>query len=258
MLHVRSRARLAFFVLSLAVLGRTFLYSGSRGAFAGLVVGTVGLVWWTFSSRHFRPQLRRLGIVAAVALVGVLVVKPDLFERPNVSRMLSASQGAEVSTFRWRLEERWPHFWKKTLEHPWIGTGDYVDQTLGPRANTPHNGYLALAVKSGLPAVALYLLMGIFGIRDGLRATRRRREPLAQIFGALATAGLLGLLTHNIVDNILMVFFTRDLFWLLVGFAVIAARLPTAVAPSRSLSTSASWTGPHASRGLAGNGPTTP
>jgi hypothetical protein len=253
LLYLRSNVHLAFFALSLALLGRAYLYSGSRGAFAGLIVACVCLVGWTYSSRSFRPRMRRLAVVAAVALVGLLVVKPDLFQRPNVRRMLSASQGSEVSTLRWRLEDRWPHFWNKSLEHPWVGTGDYVDQTLGPRANTPHNGYLALAVKSGWPAVALYLLLSGLAIRQGLRAVRRRRDPLPQIVGALAIGGMLGILTHNVVDNIFMVTFTRDVFWMLAGFAVIAARLQTEVVPARSSRTSASWRWPRPSRSPAGN-----
>lgn len=221
-----TRARFLFFLLSLALLGRAFLYSGSRGAFAGLVVAAAWLVWRTFKSRGLRPRLRRLVVIAAIGTLGLLLIKPDLFERPTVSRMLSTTRGVEESTLKWRMEERWPHFWNIALEHPWLGTGRVVDPTLGTAAtgHTPHNGYLALAVKYGFPVLTLYLLISVLAFRDGLRSISDQRDPSRQLLGTLTSACLAGLLIHNVVDSLFVVPFTLDLYWMLVAMAAMVAR----------------------------------
>jgi O-antigen ligase len=170
-----------------------------------------------------------LGAIAGLLGVVVLAAKPDLLERPTVKRMLSASEGTEADTFQWRLQERWPHFWRIVQQNPWFGVGTDVDLSLGPDANTPHNGYLAIALIYGLPALGVILTFAVLGIRSGVRVYRRGAYRRQSVFGITIAAALIGVLIHNIDDATLQQAFIGKVFWLLIGLALAVARRPALV-----------------------------
>ncbi|MBV8200800.1 MAG: O-antigen ligase family protein, partial [Acidobacteria bacterium] len=237
----RSRWRKALYLGSLLLLGRVMLYSGSRGALMAVCLGTAMLLWQAVRRQPGRRRLRRLApwVLAAAALA--IAVRPGLLRGPNVQRFLTITHPMEEDTFQWRMKERWPHFWAMVEAHPWFGTGTYVDLSLGPSGNTPHNGYLAIAVMSGLPALGLYLALGAMALYRVLRRLKRSRRPpplaLASSGGvrapspagtegtdwlldALTAAALAGLLVHNFDDTVVLLPTIGKEFWLLIGLAL--------------------------------------
>jgi O-antigen ligase len=215
-----SLVRRAFWTASLLLLGRALLFSGSRGALAAACLSAAVLVW-----QYARRPIGRRRVVRAaaagvlVALLGVALF-PRLLEGPNMQRFFTLSHATDEETFQWRLHQRWPHFWRKIEAHPWLGTGTYVDLSLGQTGNTPHNGYLALGVMSGLPALAVTIVLSLAAVRRALRRLRPDLPPADWSISALAAAGLVGLLVHNVDDTVLLIPGISKMHWLLVGLAV--------------------------------------
>ncbi|HVR10087.1 MAG TPA: O-antigen ligase family protein [Thermoanaerobaculia bacterium] len=242
------RWRKAAYLASLLLLGRVMLYSGSRGALMAVCVGTAMLLWQAVRREPGRRRLLRLApwVLAAAALA--VAARPGLLHGPNVQRFLTIAHPMDEDTFQWRMKERWPHFWAMVEAHPWLGTGSYVDLSLGQTGNTPHNGYIAIAVMSGLPALGLYLGLGVLAIFQTLRRLKRsrRRVPLAlaaaggdraagppgtdRLLDALTAAALAALMVHNFDDTVILLPAVGKELWLLIGLALAPPRLATAVA----------------------------
>jgi hypothetical protein len=102
--------------------------------------------------------------------------------------------------------------------------------------NTPHNGYLSLALHHGLPVA---ILMLFFGLRSAMHAWRTflRRGPTGPRLLALGvSAAIIGLMTHNIVESTLTQPYVEKLFWVLAGLASVSSILgkdaPAPAAPT--------------------------
>jgi O-Antigen ligase len=191
----QGRTRKLLYLASLLLLGRVMLYCGSRGALMAACLGTAVLLWQSLRHGTGRRRLRHLAPWAFAAAAVTIAVHPSVLNGPNVQRFLTLAHPMEEETFRWRMTQRWPHFWAKVEAHPWVGVGTYVDARLGTTANTPHNGYLAIAVMSGLPALALYVALGGKALVRTLRRLtreRRRRGALGAGGGARAAGGEAG------------------------------------------------------------------
>jgi O-antigen ligase len=241
-----SRWRKALYLASLLLLGRVMLYSGSRGALMAVCLGTAVLLWQAVRREPGRRRLARLAPWVLAAAAVAIAVHPGLLRGPNVQRFLTITHPMAEDTFQWRMKERWPHFWAMVEAHPWVGTGSYVDLSLGQTGNTPHNGYLAIAVMSGLPALGLYLALGGLALYQVLRRLRRsrRRAPLVLasaggvraarppgtdwLLDALTAAALAGLLVHNFDDTVVLLPTIGKEFWLLIGLALAPPRLALA------------------------------
>ena len=215
-----------FYLISFLVMGRAILFTGSRGGVLASLAAFSVLAGCLFLRSDLRPRLFRGMAAATLAVVVLLVLKPDVLERPTVKTALSAREGTQAGTMQWRFQHRWPHFIEIIKENPWFGTGSAVDGTLGERANTPHNGYLTIAVRSGIPVLLGYLLFAGRAIRDGMRSALRR-SATDQNTGLLLlglVAGLSGLLVHNLVDSTIRVGFAADLFWLICAVTASAPK----------------------------------
>ncbi|HUP24832.1 MAG TPA: O-antigen ligase family protein [Thermoanaerobaculia bacterium] len=205
LLTLTSRRRLLV-IGALSLMLGSMVYAGSRGALVAFVVAAVFMSVLLFSRSAGRRRLAQLALTAASLLLIAAVLKPGLLNRPNVQPFLALTEGAdEVSTFTWRQEHRWPHFFALAREHPWFGIGTFVDTSLGGRAaNTPHNGYLAISVRSGFPAAILYLIFGLLAVRNGALLFRRHPDrDVGMIALGLATA-VLAVLVHNYVESTLV------------------------------------------------------
>ncbi len=227
MLFALSNRRRVFALVALAILVRALLFAGSRGAFAGLGLGLVLFFFCLWRYSLARTKLVRLALVTLIAGGALLVVKPDLMERPTIVRALSLGEGTGVDTFKWRQEKRWPHFWYKALEHPLLGSGTDMDPSLGTRANTPHNGYLSTVVRSGFPALALFLFFALVSLRNALTLLWQSTTTETRLLGATVTAAMSALLVHNIVDDpFYLVPYVNKMFWILAAFSAVAVRDP--------------------------------
>jgi O-antigen ligase len=199
-----SRRRKLLITLALSCMLGALVYSHSRGSFIGFAGGLAFMSLLLFSRELGLRRLVRLALTAGALLLVAALLKPGLLGRPNVRPFLELTQGEEVSTLEWRREVRWPHFYALAQERPWVGQGTYVDSSLGRRANTPHNGFLAIAVRSGFPALALYVAFGLLAIRNGAHLFRRHAEPdVALAALGLATA-VASVLVHNFAESTLV------------------------------------------------------
>lgn len=214
-----------FWLASSALMLRGMLFTGSRGGAVSVAAGVLLSLALLSTRRYGRAQLGKL--VPAALVVGLLVfwIKPDVLERPTIRRAMTARQGIGAETMQWRLQERWPIFLETLSEHPWLGTGSAVDAKLaeeGGAAGT-HNGYLAIAVESGIPATLLYILLAVLALRNGLRLFSHAADPWQSALGLVLTCALAGVLVHNVVDATIRLAFVRDLFWLLCALSARAA-----------------------------------
>jgi O-antigen ligase len=163
----------------------------------------------------------------------------------------------DEGTLQWRMKLRWPHFWHQVERHPVLGTGTYVDMRLGTSANTPHNGYLAIAVESGLPALGLYLLLVVLAIGRSLGRLRRGANVAAGAgddgaLDALAVAALVGLMVHNFDDTVWPIPAIAKVLWLLVALALAPPRSAPAAAAASEAATAPEATARAASAAPAG------
>lgn len=207
---------------SVLILARGVLFASSRGAFGGILVGTLTALL-LLKLGGARPRLAKSLVAGLVGLVIALAFQPDLFERPMVSRVFTTTD-LDQETFQWRVQHRWPHFVNRIAERPWLGWQTNVDESLGPTANTPHNGYLSIAVEFGVPALLLYLWFTVRAGRDALRVVRRARDPADRLRAAKIGGAIAYLLVHNFVESVYSMGFVSSELWL---FCAVTARMAT-------------------------------
>src|SRR5262249_20310760 len=163
-----------------------------------------------------RQRIRQLATVDMLILVGITLVRGNPLERPTVKRFVAedAEEQEHGSTLQWRREQRWPHFLEQVRRHPFLGVGTDVDLSLGDEGNTPHNGYLSIAVTNGVPALVLFLLLVAAALREAWFASRRAREEWQRPIAVAVSAGLVGVLVHNLVDSTVMLPPVLPGFWI--------------------------------------------
>lgn len=222
----RTRWQLFFSLAGLGILLRAFLFCGSRGgqmaAFAGCAF--FGAVMLTRSLG--RRRIKTLAPFALIVLVAALPAIPIIMSRPTVAHALTVTEGSKASTMQWRMQQRWPHFWGIALANPLFGIGTAVDTRLGPKANTPHNGFLSMLVTYGFPAFFLILFFAFRSIRNGLVLYWRSPNPDHRAFGLTLAAAMVGILTHQMVEVTLTAPFTFKIFWMFVAISELALRWP--------------------------------
>ena len=213
-----------FYGLSSLLILRALVFTGSRGAMIGALCGGVVLAVGLRRTAWGRAHMTRLAQLVAVIFVVIAFARGNPLDRPSLQRFMVTGSPENMHTLRWRLEERWPHFWAKVEQHPWAGVGTDTDLVFGKAGNTPHNGYLSIAVTSGLPAVGVFLALVIVATRAGWRAFRRNQRGWQGATGLIATAALVGVLVHNIVDTTVTVAFVAPMFWTMAAVAVLMER----------------------------------
>jgi O-antigen ligase len=203
---------LALYGSSFVLMLRALWLAGSRG---GLVAFLTGLAVVAL----FIPR-RRLAVLGVVALAGLAVViglRGDL-NLPMVSRFMAITDYKDVETFQWR-EEQWQIFLERIAERPVLGWGSDVDESLKDqdRARTAHNAFLALCVKSGLPAacawVLILILTAIVSLRGALSPDRLEERWFW--IGMLAFLGTV--VVNNLVESMLLTWFSQGIFWTLAA-----------------------------------------
>lgn len=220
-----------FYAVSLALIARGLLSASSRGAFMSVFAGGVFALCWLLRASYARSKIIRLAAAGMVLGLVVLAMKPDLLQRPAVQRLLTTSEGTDDENFKWRQEQRWPIFWQKVVDSPWLGTGTDTDFSLGTSANTPHNGYLAIAVVSGVPSLIIFVSFVILAISNGVLLFRRGKDRWETATGIAIGAAMVGLLVHNVVDQTFTIAFPATVFWVLVAVATAMARRPADYLP---------------------------
>ncbi|MBI3786560.1 MAG: O-antigen ligase family protein, partial [Deltaproteobacteria bacterium] len=217
--HIEAPWPWRMHILCVLIIARGLLFAGSRGAFVAVFCGLIYFMGWML----LRPRSRALALrfVGATLLLVVVTfaLRPNIMERPNIQHLLTTSKGTDDDNMRWRMQERWPYFWHKIMDNPWLGVGTDMDTSLGDSAITPHNGYLGEAVVSGLPAMVLLVSLALVTLWNGMRLFRRNVPYWQQITGLAIAATLVGFLVHNMVDQTFKVAFATKVLWILTASA---------------------------------------
>jgi len=220
----RSRFHFFFSGASLVFLARALLFSESRGGMASIAAacGFVGAM--SLLLPIGRKRLVQLAPLAILAPLALLAVRPDLLYRPSVQHAMSVTEGRRASTMQWRIQERWPVFIAKAWEKPLLGSGTAVDTGLGDDANTPHNGYISMAVVYGFPVPILYIYFGYRQIMNCLLVLRRSRDLKKKIWAISVTGPVIGILLHNMIES---TFTAQPLllsyYWMMCALGAFAA-----------------------------------
>lgn len=219
MLMSESRRSKLLALAAMLCMVRAMWLSGSRGGFIACVASLLPLAL-------FVPR-RRVGAIAAVgAIVMVIaVVQGGILGSTKLQRFLSIADYKTDQTFTWR-EEQWAYFINSIKRHPITGTGSDVDRSLADldRAQTPHNTYLGLAMRAGIPGAALALLtLGVVMLScvRGLLSPATHPEAMVLWMGLLGA--IIGLLVHGFGEATLLLESVQFLLWTLLGFAVVEA-----------------------------------
>ncbi|MEM8998494.1 MAG: O-antigen ligase family protein, partial [Acidobacteriota bacterium] len=222
----RTRFQFILSAISLPLIARALLYSESRGAQVSLFAGCLFFAVMLVTQHVGRRRLQWLSPMMLIGFVAILPAMPLILSRPSIKHALSASEASEDSNMKWRIEERWPHFWAIALENPIFGVGTEVDASLGPKANTPHNGYLAMVVLWGFPAAGIVILLALRTLWNGVVLYRRARRVDHRLFGLTVSSAMAAILTHQIVEVTLIHTWSFKVFWFLLATSELAKRWP--------------------------------
>ncbi len=209
-----SRYQALFSGASALLLARALLFSGSRGGMVSAIAGAGILGGFALLTSAGRNRILKLVPVGLVGLTMLVAIRPDILDRPTVRHAATLFEGTRTANMQWRITQRWPHFFQIAMDNPVLGTGSYVDMMLSDDANTPHNGYLSLAVKHGFPVLGLFLFFMLRMMLNCLSAFRRSKILDEKIFYLTLAASMLGVAIHNIVDTTLTNNLILKYFWM--------------------------------------------
>ena len=218
--HVFSHGSVAIRLmhgLALALMIRAVWLAGSRGALVAVFAALAAMA--LFLPRRRVAAGAVLGLAALTVIVGM---RGGLLNIPMVSRFIVLRDVREVDTLQWR-QEQWSIFIQRIRDRPILGYGSDVDESLRDldRARTAHNAFLALSVKSGLPAAVAWmvflLLMGGLALRRALAPTPAE----ARVFWIGLVGFLAALIMHNMVESTLLTPPSQKVFWIVAASALV-------------------------------------
>lgn len=209
---------------------RALWLSGSRGGLFAFFTSVLPL-----ALVMPRKRIAAASVVGAGALLVLVTVQGDILDRPMVQRFLTLGRATQEHNFQWR-QEQWQFFIDRLAQRPWMGFGtDVMPELLTlDRAATPHNGWLGIAFRAGLPAVAVWALMLLTWIGVAMRqALIRAAGPPEKAFWIGMLGCLFGLITHNMVEATLLQPQVQMTVWIMGGILLFLSR------PGRDLAGSA-------------------
>lgn len=235
-LFSQSIGEKVFCGVSMAVMARALLFSESRAGMASIGLSLAFFFFWTIFLTRGRRRLTQMLPVSLALFLAVFAVRPDIIYRPSVQHAMSVTDGTNASTMQWRMTERWPHFIGLALEKPILGTGTAVDLSLGESANTPHNGYIALAVIYGFPVALLYIFFGFNAMRIAVQAFFRTRISRLKVFAIMSASPLVGIMAHNMIESTLTAqALLQNYFWILCAFCALSRFYPERLATAQEI-----------------------
>ncbi|HPZ43179.1 MAG TPA: O-antigen ligase family protein [Bacillota bacterium] len=215
LLSARGRTRKYLYTLCLVPMVLSLIFTFSRGAWLAMV-GALTVYGLMYNWRIL------LGLAAAAYIAPKLV--PTIGAR--IGYMLSPAY--LVSSTRAGRVARWNMALNKVKNNPLTGEGfgrfggAVADRHI-PSSHYVDNFYLKTAAESGLIGIAALVWLLISGVRCALNTYRRLTDPYLKGLAGGMIAGLVGVLLHNVVENIFEVPMMTTYFWLLLG---MTAALP--------------------------------
>jgi O-antigen ligase len=230
--------RWAVWIVAAAVL--LTVLSLSRSALAAQLAV---IVLARFDPRNFRSVLKTLGVLVAIAAVGLAAV----FLFAPLHHRFFHGDTTTVGGFSLNVTGRdalWSANWQWFLQKPWVGWGagsaDRMTAALpGHNAGHPHNDYLRILVDYGVVGFALWMTGFVLILRATWRAwnsVRGSGTRIEQVHAAAALA-VVGIALVMLVDNPLIEIVKMGPLGALVGMSLgMAARpLPPPADPAEAV-----------------------
>ncbi|MEW5762963.1 MAG: O-antigen ligase family protein [Bacillota bacterium] len=167
-----------------------------------------------------------------LAGVGILVlaaprVVPEVYSRfvylLSPAYIASSSRGGRLAY--------WQEALTKVKSHPLVGEG--LGRFGGPAAikanlSIAHvdNYYLKTAAEGGLIGLGVLIWLLLLAIRTGYQAVARAATPHSRSICAAILSGLVAVIFHNVIENMLDFPMMATLFWSLLGLLVVLPGLP--------------------------------
>jgi O-antigen ligase/tetratricopeptide (TPR) repeat protein len=262
-----------FAIASAALSAVAIIFSGTRGAWIGIVAGAAIFVALELNRgaatavvRSY-PVVLAAGVLAALLLGVIIVISPaSRSVRERMKALVSEGTSSSGRALLWRDSLRMvPAFplgcGPEGFRKAFLAFKSKELAQLSPKANneSPHSAYLEIAISNGLLGAALYVAMIVMALGLLIRARRRAVDRSLRIIMTGIVSSFVAALVHNIFifDQIT----TGLYFFAFIGLAQATSnvtlgpiavgnekRAPQPTPPTRSI-VRWKWTGP--SRALA-------
>jgi O-antigen ligase len=246
-MSARPRTRALAYLVSFGAVVRATLYTFSRGAYLALAAGASTVL--AFSSPMLLVALGGGGAASLVAFPSLIPesVRERLADTTTERSVPGALEGENPTVNLDRSSAHRLVLWRGAArmiaEHPLTGVGlGRFQELIGYYTEYPlkrsdphdaHNAYILLAAETGLPTLALLLLLFLVWASMALRIRFRRRHPIDR---SLALA-FLGSLVAVVVSCMLGSRFSDEAlvgwFWMLAALVVVTRRLRDPFRPAR-------------------------
>ncbi|QGU00483.1 O-antigen polymerase [Candidatus Syntrophocurvum alkaliphilum] len=208
----------ALYAVAILILAGCLVFTFSRGAWLAFILAAFFLGIWV-------DRRIILGMVIVAFLTPTFM--PTVYDR--MAYMLS-SDYIESSERGGRLGR-----WEVSLNHwrasPEVGVG--LGQFGGAVAarNFPEesfyadNWYMKVGVETGMVGLGATLLLFVYGLRQARRAIDETEDEYMRYLGLGILVGLIGVLAHNVVENVFEVPMMSSYYWFLLGLVMALPRI---------------------------------
>ncbi len=211
----RSRQQKLYYILCLLPMCLSLVFTYSRGAWLAMAGAFViyGMIYnWRILLALFATAFAAPRLIPGISSRIGYMLSP--------AYILSSTRAGRVA--------RWNMAIDKMVSRPLTGEGfgrfgGAVAARHIPSSNYVDNFYLKTAAESGILGLASLVWLYLHGVRCVLNSYRRLTDPYLKGLAGGLIAGLMGVLLHNVVENIFEVPMMATYFWLLLG---MTAALP--------------------------------
>lgn len=213
-----------FFTGLTGLMGLCLLFTYSRGAWLALI----GALFY-YGMVHNRKVLVLLLIAAVISPIAVPSVQQRIAYMLNPEYAQSSQKGGRLG--------RWQKAYNQAIKKsPVVGVGlgrfgGAVAMNRLPNAFYVDSYYVKTMAEMGALGLGMMLWLFLNTMRFGTNAYRRAPTLYLRNLGAGIMAGLLGLLLHNVVENVFEVPMINTYFWFFAGmvgtFPWLTANLTT-------------------------------
>lgn len=199
----------------LAVTTLTLLLTQSRGAWAGLLVGTIAFFIW-----HTRTTRILAGVAMLIGLIAVVRMGPG-----HVADLTISQSGPGMSSDVSERIELWQRAVSGVQDFPITGMGMNTFRTLMPRMYPmfrtkpnfdvahAHNHLLQAALDLGIPGLIAYLAIWMIAAILLIQVYRQGTEPMYRAMAGGLGVGLIAQFMFGMTDTIALGAKVGILFW---------------------------------------------
>ncbi|WP_197081055.1 O-antigen ligase family protein [Gordoniibacillus kamchatkensis] len=232
-LSAKGRRHKILFLIILCALYVSLLYSETRSAWLGSVVGFVTIVLFVVARRRHLWRATGLLLVTFVLIFAVINAS-SRFTYSNRAKTIANDAHSVITNHNSNTAgaSRW-YIWKASLplikEHFWLGSGpntfrhvfhpgidpDYKKYIGTAKIYDANNDYLQIALTMGVPTLIVYLLFLFMVLHSGFKKARMLKgDQQIMTYGMLAA--IVGYLVQAFFN--ISVVSVAPYFWLLLGF----------------------------------------